>query len=135
MLEKELEDYKIKAYCSSSASHELKEQLTENLVTDKIDYETDEDQLAADTDSNWIVKTSNKFNKSKKRKLNNTLTTPNQQQQQQQKQHQQKSKNAQNVVTKSLRALLPPPIIIEEIKDYNEMHNIIKKALMMNLSM
>ena len=81
MLEKELEDFKIKAYCSSSASHELKEQLTQNLVTDKIDYETDENQLAADTDPNWIVKTSNKFSKSKKRKLNNTLTPPNQQQQ------------------------------------------------------
>ena len=65
MLEKEIIEYKEKAYCSCGAT---------SIPCEKnFEYATDSDELAAETETEWITQ---KSRKNKKRKLNNTLTPP-----------------------------------------------------------
>uniref|UniRef100_A0A0A1XK28 DNA-directed RNA polymerase subunit beta n=1 Tax=Zeugodacus cucurbitae TaxID=28588 RepID=A0A0A1XK28_ZEUCU len=77
-----------------------------NVSVDEV-YETDEDELATETE--WIL---NKKRYAKKRKANSspTINSP------------LKNKNKENVGINDTKTHRPPPIIINDVKDFNKFH-------------
>ncbi|XP_029174680.1 uncharacterized protein LOC114943252 [Nylanderia fulva] len=104
-------------------SSELRKLKSEGVSTpqstiNNINYETDEEELAKETE--WIrIK-----NKNKKRKLNTSLTPP--------QLIKKLTGTPTETETKIKKTLLPPPIMMDDIQNYDEFYNIIKKDIAEN---
>ena len=105
----------------------LKEQERSNCnssqTQQKIEYFTDEEELAKETE--WMLVGKNKRN-NKKRKANSSPESSPQQQDDQQQ-------SAQKQQKKQIKAPPPPPIIVSQVKDFDMLHEaLIRNELVIN---
>ena len=122
-INKELEKYK-EGFMKLNAEIEMlknknKPLIETNQEKPRVEYCTDEEELARDTEEEWKV-----IQRSKRKRLNNTLTPP--------EQYQKKETNykeSTQLSNKAKKIPLPPPIVIEDIIDYNELREIIKNII------
>lgn len=89
---------------------ELENRLTQKTPTQKIEYVTDEEELAKETE--WI-----RVKNRKKRKMDTSLTPP-----------QRETKTPQRVIEKTKKPRQPPPIIVEQITDFPVLHGLARNS-------
>lgn len=94
----------------TSRPNETQNQSNENTYNENVNYTTDEEELAKETE--WIrVK-----NRNKKRKMNTSLTPPS------------NRNTPEKIKTVPIKKdPLPPPIVVEGFTNYNQLYNIISK--------
>lgn len=89
-------------------------QTSERKTTEKVEYHTDEEELAEETE--WI-RTKNR----KKRRMDTSLTPP-------QSQNVPNSAATNINLEKPQKKYVPPPIIVDDVKNFNEIHDMVKKV-------
>lgn len=82
----------------------------DETISESVTYQIDEEELAKETE--WI-----RAKNRKKRKMDTSLTPP------------QRSQNVPTPIEKTKKEQTPPPIIIDNIKDFNECHQVIGKTV------
>lgn len=99
----------------------MQNQNTNSNVNKHVEYQTDEEDLAKETE--WIRA---KSRKNKKRRLNNTPSPPQKPQKLDQNTQPQKVETS---VKKDKKIPPPPPIIVDDVKDYHAFYDIIKASV------
>lgn len=109
-LQKQVEDLK-KQILQEKESKDVRNKERENIPNQVIEYFTDEEELARETE--WI-----RVKNNKKRKMNTTMSPP-------PKQTIPTKKDNENPVKKEKA---PPPVVVENIKNYDEFYNLLKEG-------
>lgn len=112
LLRQEVQSLKTQFSSSSitNAANILNNENSGSIATDKVQYCTDEEDLAQETD--WIRK---KTRKNKKRKMNTSLSPP--------------KPDADDIQQPNRKSPLPPPVIVEGLKDFNKFHDQLDKLV------